>query len=129
MNSSIKLRDPQSQSSEVINDIIIDSIQDIKGKNIVKLDLRQLEDSPADFFIICEGESNTQVRAISENVSRRLKEELGLYPSHTEGTRQAHWICLDYFDTVVHIFYHETRSYYELEDLWSDAVLTEYETL
>lgn len=129
MNSSIKLRDPQPQSAQMMNDIIIDSIQDIKGKKIVKLDMRKLEDAPADFFIVCEGESSTQVRAISENVGRRLKEELGLHPLHSEGSRQAQWICLDYFDTVVHIFYNETRSFYELEDLWSDAILTEYETL
>ncbi len=113
----------------MINDYIVDSIQDIKGKNIVKLDLRQLEDAPADFFIICEGDSNVQVKAISDNIHRRLKDELGVLPAHVEGTRHAHWICMDYFTTVVHVFYRETRSYYGLEDLWSDAKSTEYEEL
>lgn len=113
----------------MINNYIVDSIQDIKGKNIVKLDLRQLDDAPADYFIICEGDSNTQVKAISDNIHRRLKDEMGVFPSFVEGTQRSHWVCLDYFNTVVHVFYHETRSFYELEDLWSDARVTEYETL
>lgn len=112
-----------------MNDLIIDSIQDIKGKNIVKLDLRRLEDSPADFFIICEGDSNTQVKAISDNIQRKLKAEGKVLASHVEGERNALWICLDYFNTVVHVFYRETRSFYELESLWSDARFTEYESL
>lgn len=116
-------------TAEEINDLILDGIQDIKGKNIVKLDLRHLDDSPTDYFIICEGESNTQVRAISESIHRKLKEEGALYPSHSEGQQNARWICMDYFTTVVHIFYKETRDFYELEDLWSDAIFTEYENL
>ena len=112
-----------------MNELIVDSIQDIKGKNIVKLDLRHLEDAPAEFFIICEGDSNTQVKAIAGNIQKRLKEEGQLLPSHVEGTRNALWICLDYFTTVVHVFYRETRSFYELEDLWGDAYFTEYESL
>lgn len=115
-------------STEYINDLIIDSIQDIKGKNIVKLDLRKL-DAPADFFIICEGDSNTQVKAISENIYKRVKEEAGQVPAHSEGKQNARWICMDYFYTVVHIFYKETRQFYELEDLWSDAAVTEYSNL
>ncbi len=128
MNSDFHVSQ-KSLSTESLNELIIDSIQDIKGQNIVKLDLRQLEDAPADFFIICEGESNTQVRAISENVHRRLKEEARTLPSHMEGTRTALWVCLDYFSTVVHVFHPESRTYYELEELWGDAAFTEYESL
>lgn len=115
--------------TEALNDLIIDSIQDIKGKKIVKLDLRHLADAPTDYFIICEGDSNTQVRAISDNIQKRIKAETKLLPNHTEGEKGALWICMDYFDTVIHIFYRETRSFYELEDLWSDAKFSEYETL
>ncbi len=114
-------------SADEFNDLIIDSITDIKGNNIVKLDLRQLEDGPTDFFIICEGESNTQVRAIAENIKKRLKDETGTHPSHFEGQLNAKWICVDYFTTVVHVFYPETREFYGLEQLWSDAALTEYD--
>lgn len=116
-------------SPEEINDLIIDSIQDIKGKNIVKLDLRQLDDAPTNFFIICEGDSNTQVKAISENIRKRLKLEADSRPSHVEGETNALWILMDYFDVVIHVFYKETRKFYELEELWSDAIFSEYETL
>jgi ribosome-associated protein len=114
---------------ETLNDWIIDAIQDIKGKNIIKLDLRKIDDSPADYFIICEGESSTQVKAISDNIGRKIKEKLGLNPSHTEGIDGAKWILVDYFDTVVHVFYPETRAFYEIEDLWGDADLTHIENI
>lgn len=107
--------------------IILDSIQDIKGKNIMRIDLRKLDDRPAEFFFICEGESTTQVAAIGGNVQKRMKNELGELAKTATGTRHANWICLDYFDIVVHIFYPETRKFYELEDLWSDGVVTEYD--
>ena len=116
-------------SGDELNDLIVDSIQDIKGKNIVKLDLRHLEDSPTDYFIICEGDSNTQVKAIADNVYYRLKTEGFTLPTHFEGQQNALWILLDYFSTVVHVFYKETREFYELEDLWGDAIFTEYQNL
>lgn len=128
MNSQVKVK-PLKPDVAALNDLIIDSIQDIKGKRIVKLDLRHLEDAPADFFIICEGDSNTQVKAIADNVSKRVKEEKRMTPVHIEGERYARWICVDFFSTVVHVFYRETRTFYELEDLWGDAVFTEYDTL
>lgn len=128
MNSQKKAQQKEF-STEELNALIIDSIQDIKGKNLLKLDLRQLDDAPANFFIICEGDSNTQVKAISENIFLRLKNEAGEVPSHYEGQTNSLWICMDYFDIVVHIFYKDTRKYYELEGLWSDAVFTEYQNL
>jgi ribosome-associated protein len=114
---------------EEINDLIIASIQDIKGKNIVKLDLRELHDAPTDFFIICEGDSSTQVKAIADNILKKMKETYRVFPSSTEGTQNAKWVCVDYFTTVVHIFYPETRGYYDLDQLWSDAKITSYETI
>lgn len=119
----------QELSIEELNDLIVDSIQDIKGKNILKLDLRHLDDSPTDFFIICEGDSTTQVKAIADNVYRRVKAEAASLPTHFEGQRNAQWILLDYFQTVVHVFYRDTRQFYELEDLWGDAIFTEYQNL
>ncbi len=108
-------------------DLIIDCITDIKGKKIVLLDLRTLKDAPTDFFIVCEGDSTTQVRGISGNIERRLKSELKLHPGHVEGLDHAKWVCMDYFDTIVHIFYPETRRFYDLEQLWGDAPRTVYE--
>lgn len=128
MNSQANVKQ-SSFTTEELNDLIIESIQDIKGKNIVKLDLRGLEDAPAEYFIICEGDSSTQVKAIADNIHKRLKDEADVLPSHMEGTRNALWVCIDYFTTVVHVFYRETREFYELEDLWGDATFTEYETL
>jgi len=111
-----------------LNELIIDCIQDIKGKNIVKIDLRSLPEAPADYFIICEGESTTQVSAIAGNVYKRVKDELGYIP-HREGQDAANWVLVDYFDTIVHVFYPETRALYDLEDLWSDADFTEFQNL
>ena len=128
MNKNIALENIEL-STENLNDLIIDSIQDIKGKNIIKLDLRKLEDAPTDFFIICEGDSSTQIKSISQNIYKRLKEEAQLVPFNTEGVQSAHWILVDYFNIVVHIFYPETRQLYELENLWSDAFTTEYSNL
>ena len=128
MNVQVAVKKHPSYTEEM-NDLIIDSIQDIKGKNIIKLDMRRLGDTPADYFIICEGDSSTQVKAISDNIYKRLKEEAGQRPAHSEGKQNARWICIDYFDVVVHVFYRETRQFYELEELWSDAKITEYANL
>ena len=111
---------------EKLNHIIVEGIRDKKGKNIIQLDLRRLGDAPADFFIICEGDSNTHVKAISDSIYKKVKEELQQNPAHTEGGSSAKWVLMDYFNTVVHVFYPETRQFYELENLWSDADITEF---
>lgn len=113
-------------NSELLNQWIIEGIRDKKGKNIVQLDLRHLEDAPADFFFICEGDSNVHVKSIADGVYMRVKEEMGVTPVHTEGSSNARWVLMDYFNVVVHVFYPETRMFYELENLWSDAKVTEY---
>lgn len=110
-------------------DIIVDSIQDVKGKGIVQLDLRRLHDAPADVFFVCQGESTTQVKAIADRISYRVKTELNILPNHQEGTQEARWICLDYFDIVIHVFHKEARAFYALEELWSDADITEFEDI
>lgn len=120
---------PRSAGSTELLDLAVDAVQDIKARGVVSIDLRRVEDSPADFFVICEGESAVQVRAIAENVRRRAREELGQRASHAEGTAAANWVCLDYFDTVVHVFSKDARGFYDLESLWSDAPATRYEDL
>lgn len=114
---------------EEINDMIVDAIQDIKGTNIIKLDLSEIEDAPAKFFIIAEGESTVQVNSIATNVNKRLRNELGLRSDHLEGMKESKWVLIDYFDTIVHVFYPETREFYDIEGLWSDAKFTEYQDL
>lgn len=117
------------KEDEVLNSLIVDAIQDIKGKNIIKIDLRRLGEAPADFFIICEGESTTQIRAISNNIFKRVSDELGVKPQHREGVDTSKWVLVDYFNTIVHVFYPETREFYDLEDLWSDADLIPIENI
>jgi ribosome-associated protein len=124
--SSQKEAQQKALSDDELNALIVDSIQDIKGKKIVKIDLRHLDDAPTDFFIICEGDSNTQVKAIADNIYDRVKKEGAILPLHFEGQQNALWVLLDYFNIVVHVFYKEKRAYYELEDLWGDGIITEY---
>ncbi len=112
-----------------IADLIVDSIQDIKGKNIIKMDLRKIDEAPSDFFIVCEGESSTQVSAIAGNVEKRMKVEMGIRAAVTEGKAGGRWVLVDYFNVIVHIFHPEVRAYYEIEDLWRDAKITEYQDL
>jgi ribosome-associated protein len=112
--------------TETLNQWIIEGIRDKKGKNIVMLDLRHLDDAPTDFFVICEGDSNVHVKSIADGVYSRVKEELFTTPLHTEGSMNARWVLMDYFNTVVHVFYPENRMFYELENLWSDAKVTEF---
>lgn len=115
--------------TDELNELIVDSIKDIKGKSITKIDLTKLDDAPTDYFIICEGESTTQVKALADHVLKRVKEDAMVLPDHVEGTLSAKWILVDFFSTVVHIFYPETRAFYDIEDLWSDAKITYYESV
>ena len=129
MNNQQTREVESTYSSETLSDLVVDCIQDIKGKNIIKLDLRHLDDSPADFFIVCEGDSSVQMRSIANNVSKRVKTEMSMPATHTEGTADAMWILVDFFDVVVHIFHPEARTYYQIEELWNDAHSFEYEDL
>ena len=117
-----KSKKTENQESKFI-DLIIDSIQDIKGKNIIHLDLTELKDAPAKHFIICEGES------IAGNVQRRAKAEALVKYAHIEGTLAAKWVLVDFFDVVVHVFDKEARFFYDLEELWADAKQTEYKNI
>ena len=92
---------------------------DKKADDVLALDVRGLSDI-ADFFVIATGNSAPQVNAISGNVQKELS-VLGINPSHVEGEREASWVVIDYFDVIVHVFYKETRKYYNLERLWGDA--------
>lgn len=112
--------------NDSINELIIDSIRDIKGKSITKLDMRKIPGSPADYFIICEGDSTVQVSSIAGNVYKRMKNEKKTLPLSFEGKNNSTWILVDYFTTVVHVFYRDTRKFYNLESLWNDATTEEY---
>lgn len=117
-----------NKEQQLFLDLIVDAIQDIKGKSIVKIDLREL-DAPTDYFIICQGDSTTQVRAIGENVKQVIKDELGLLPMNFEAPVDSTWILVDFFDVVIHVFHPETREFYDIETLWGDGGFEKYEDL
>jgi ribosome-associated protein len=103
---------------------IIEGIQEKKGKEVVNIDFRRLNYAACDNFIICHGESGTQVKALADSVEEKLEDKLKVRVAHREGMENARWILLDYGSAVVHIFLKEVRDYYKLEDLWGDADIT-----
>lgn len=105
--------------------LITQGIQDRKGRHITLIDLRDIESAAASNFIICEGTSNTQVAAIADNIREHLQKEAGIKPYNYDGYQNAQWIVIDYGDTLVHVFVPEMRQHYNLEELWSDAPITE----
>lgn len=103
---------------------IISGIEDVKGNDITILDLRDIENTVTSYFIICNGTSNTQVKAIVNAVQRNVSKTLKENAWHVEGNEQAEWVLLDYVDVVVHVFQKHIRDYYDLEGLWGDAKTT-----
>ena len=114
-------------SSSKILKVIINAIHEKKGEDVVSLDLRKISEAVADFFIICEAGSNTQVRAIADAVEAEVKKECGEIPYRTEGQQSLQWVLVDYVNVVVHIFQKETRKFYRLEEMWHDGVMMEHE--
>jgi ribosome-associated protein len=110
-----------SDPSLTLADAVVNGILEKKGENIVCLDLRNIENAVCSFFIICEGNSDTQVEAIAESVEFIVKKQTGQRPYRSEGWENALWVLIDYIDVVVHVFERETRSFYNLERLWADA--------
>lgn len=105
---------------------IIRAIQDKKGENIVSLDLRKIPEAVADFFIICEANNQPQIRAISDAVEEEVKKKVGEIPYRHEGKQNMQWVLIDYINIVVHIMLPESRKFYKLEEMWSDAPLEEH---
>lgn len=117
----------KTTEKQLLIDKIVDAIQDIKGEDIMIFDLSKIENSVADTFIICSGNSNTQVSAIVGNIEKKVRNELKERPWHVEGTENAMWVLLDYVSVVVHVFQKHIREYYEIEELWGDAKITKIE--
>lgn len=119
---------PQA-SSELLQKFVVEGLQEIKGENITILDLREIENAVTDYFVIAEGNSNTQVSALSDSVHKSVRENVGDRPWHIEGKENAEWVLMDYVNVVVHIFQKGTREFYDLESLWGDAPTTTLENL
>ena len=100
---------------------IIQAIQEKKGEEIVSLDLRKIPEAVADFFIVCEAGSSTQVKAIADHIEESTKSHCDELPYAHEGRQTLQWVLIDYVNVVIHVMLPESRRFYKLEDMWSDA--------
>ena len=105
-------------------DEIIKGIENVKGEKIQIMDLSNIENTPCKFFIICSGNSNTQVMAIVNSIIKKVSKKIQEKPLHTEGLEAAEWVLIDYINVVVHVFQRKTREFYNIEELWGDAKST-----
>ncbi|EID75682.1 ribosome silencing factor [Imtechella halotolerans] len=118
----------KSGSADQLIAVILKGIEEVKGKDIDILDLREIENTVCDYFIICNGSSNTQVNAIVNSIQKIVSRETKDKPWHVEGTDNAEWVLMDYVDVVVHVFQKHVREYYDIEGLWGDAKVTSIQT-
>lgn len=114
--------------STYISELVIHGIQEKKGNEIVRLDLRNIHSSVADYFVVCHAESATQVKAIARSVEEEVYKASGQWPFRSEGQEHAEWILLDYIDVVVHVFKTDKRQFYGIEELWGDAEMKYYQS-
>ena len=121
-NKAVRL----AKNSKIIK-AIIQAIQEKKGEKIISLDLRKIPEAVADFFIVCEAGSTTQVRAIADFIEQEVKEKCAESPYMHEGRQVLQWVIIDYINVVVHIMLPDSRRFYKLEEMWSDANVEEHE--
>lgn len=118
---------PQLTTNSKIIKTIVSAILDKKGEEIISLNLKKVPEAIADFFIICEASNPNLLKAIADNVEKEVKEQCGEYPFKYEGKQGDKWILIDYVNVVVHCMMPETRGFYNLEELWSDATQKEHQ--
>lgn len=114
-------------STDELIALILQGIEEVKGQQISLLDLRAIENTVCDYFIICNGTSNTHVNAIVGSIQKTVSKAIKDKPWHIEGQDNAEWILMDYVNVVVHVFQKHIRDYYDIEGLWGDAKVTEFE--
>src|SRR6187551_1530090 len=114
-------------SSEKLSETIVKGMQEKKATDIVVLDLRKVKNAVADFFVICSGNSDKQLDAISESIDEFVFKKIKENPWHSEGKNNKEWMLLDYINVVAHVFKKEKRNFYALEKLWGDAEITRIE--
>ncbi len=115
--------------SEKLSKVVVKGMQEKKASNITVMDLRAVKNTVADFFVICSGNSDTQLDAIADSVDKEVSKTLSQNPWHREGTQNKEWMLLDYVDVVAHIFKPEKRKFFALENLWGDAEITQLEDI
>ena len=112
-------------TAQSLLDEIIIGIENVKGEEILILDLRKIDNTPCKYFVVCSANSNTQVSAIVSSVQKNVSKAIQEKPFHTEGSEVAEWVLIDYVDIVVHVFQKQIREYYNIEELWGDAKSTQ----
>lgn len=117
------------KSQNILVEKIIEGIQEKKGFDIAVVDLRNIEETICDYFIICQGNSPSQVTAITESVEKFAREKAGAKPTAIDGLHNAQWVAMDYTDIIVHIFTPDAHDFYDLENLWTDAKITKIEDI
>jgi ribosome-associated protein len=113
-------------TSETISQLVVHGMQEIKGIDIVLMDMRNVKNTMTDFFVICSGNTENQVDAIADSVEDEITKATGINPWHREGREAKEWVLLDYVDVVVHVFKKDRREFYDLEELWGDAEFTQF---
>jgi ribosome-associated protein len=113
----------RSDGADVLLKSVAKGIYEKKGHDVLKIDLRNLENRIADYFVICHGKSVTQVDSICDSVEDTVRKMAGEKPLHIEGLDNCFWVLLDYGNVVVHIFLEKYRNFYSLESLWADATI------
>ena len=114
-------------TSEQLLGCIVEGIRDKKGKEITVLDLRKIQNAICEFYVLCTGDSNTHVTAIADGIEEQVRKQLNDKPWHVEGLNNAEWVLVDYVSIATHILRAEVREFYNIEGLWADAEITEYE--
>ena len=115
-------------SADELIALILHGIEEVKGLDINLLDLREIENTVCDYFIICNGTSNTHVNAIVSSINKTVSKEIKDKPWHVEGSDNAEWVLMDYVNVVVHVFQKHVREFYDIEGLWGDAKVTMVES-
>lgn len=115
-------------SADELIALILHGIEEVKGNDINLLDLREIENTVCDYFIICNGTSNTHVNAIVSSIQKTVSKSIKDKPWHVEGSENAEWVLMDYVNVVVHVFQKHVREFYDIEGLWGDAKVTMVES-
>ena len=121
------MAEKEIKTDELIS-YIVEGIENVKGQDIDILDLREIENTVCDYFVICNGTSNTQVNALVGSIQKTVSKAIKDKPWHVEGSENGEWVLIDYVNVVVHVFQKHIREYYDIEGLWGDAKVTSIET-
>ncbi len=113
----------------MLTEIATKGIQDKKGRGITIIDLKEIEGSLFDYYVVCTGNSPSHIDSITDAVEREIKLSTGINPKRIEGLQNCQWVLLDYFDVIIHVMLEETRDFYKIEQMWKDAPQTHIEDI